>query len=292
MKVLMCLVLVFCVTARLYAQRESLLIGPGDELWVQVFDTPELDYSARVTDDGNLPLILGGSVKVASLTPSEAASVIENALVAAKIMYHPQVLVTVEQYATQSVTVSGQVEKPGAYEITTPRSIMDVLALAGGLTDLADRHVTIERAGTGTEESVFISNDATEEVKQSTLVNPGDRVLVPKAGVIYVLGDVARPGGYPMTNNDSTLTVLQAVALAGGTASSAVPSHSKLIRRAPDGYSRIPLQLSQMQSGKKPDLPMQASDIVYVPFSYLRNAALGLTNIAASATSAVIYTHP
>jgi polysaccharide export outer membrane protein len=292
MKVLGCLALIFCVTTSLFAQRESLLIGPGDELHVQVFDTPELDYAARVTDEGELPLILGGSVKVASLTPSEAASVIENALIAAKVMHHPRVLVTVEQYATQNVTVSGQVVKPGAYQITTARSITDVLALAGGLTDLADRHVTVQRASGGPQETVFISNDSSGDAKRSTLVYPGDSVTVPKAGFVYVLGDVARPGGYPMTNNESTLTVLQAVALAGGTANTAVPSHAKLIRRGSVGYSSISLQLSEMQTGKKPDLPMQASDIVYVPFSYLRNAALGLTGILSSATSAVIYTKP
>jgi len=289
MRVLTCFAFVLFVATSLFAQKESLLIGPGDELQVQVFDTPELDYSARVTDNGDLPLILGGSVKVASLTPSEAASVIENALIAAKVMYHPQVLVTVQEYATQSVTVSGQVVKPGAYEINTPRSIMDVVALAGGLTDLADRHVTIQRADGGAEEVVFMSNDSTEDIKRSTLVYPGDRVLVPKVGIIYVLGDVGRPGGYPMTNNESTLTVLQAVALAGGTPSSAVPSRARLIRRAADGYANIPLQLSAMQKGKKPDLPMQANDIVYVPFSYLRNAAAG---IMASASTAVIYAKP
>ncbi len=246
MKVLRCLALVFCVTASfLYAQRESLLIGPGRRtVWFEVFDTPELDYSARVTDKGELPLVLGVSVKVASLTPSQAATVVEQALIAAKIMYHPRVLVTVQEYATQSVTVSGQVVKPGIYIISTPRSIIDVLQhSAGGLTDLADRHVTIQRAGSEAEETVFISNDPTVDGKRNTLVYPSDSVLVPKAGLVYVMGDVARPGGYPRTNNESTRTVLQAVALAGGTASTAVPSHTKLIRRAPDGYTNIPLQL-------------------------------------------------
>jgi polysaccharide biosynthesis/export protein len=108
---------------------------------------------------------------------------------------------------------------------------------------------------------------------------------------VYVLGDVGRPGGYPMTNNDGTLTVLQAIAAAGGTASSAVPSHTRLIRRTSvGGYQSDPVPFSAMQKGKKPDIQLQSGDIVYVPFSYLRNAALGLTGIAAAATSAVIYT--
>ena len=85
---------------------------------------------------------------------------------------------------------------------------------------------------------------------------------------------------------------LQLVALAGATQTSAVPNDSKLIRRTPDGsYSETPLKLSSMQKGKLPDVKLQPGDIVYVPFSYLRYAALGITNIAAAATSAIIYTH-
>ena len=98
------------------------------------------------------------------------------------------------------------------------------LALAGGLTDLADRHVTIERHTSHRQISYYVSNQPDDLLDQTVMVNPGDKFIVPKAGIVYVLGDVARPGGYPMTNNDGTLTVLQAVAAAGGTASSAVPN--------------------------------------------------------------------
>jgi polysaccharide export outer membrane protein len=205
-------------------------------------------------------------------------------------MYYPRVMVTVTQYATQTVTVFGQVAKPGNYSIDTPRSVVDVLGLAGGLTDLADRHVTIERHTSHRQVSYYVSNRADDLLDQKIMVNPGDKLIVPKAGIIYVLGDVARPGGYPMTNNDGTLTVLQAVATAGGTASSAAPNSSRLIRRtAVGGYQSDPIHFSAMQKGKKPDMPLQAGDIVYVPFSYLRNAALGVTSIAAAATGAALY---
>jgi len=277
-------ILACCLTSAAVAQKESMLIGPGDEIEVQVFDTPDLNQTARVTDSGDFPLILGGSVKLASLTPSEAAHIIEAALIKSRVMYYPKVLVTVTQYATQSVTVFGQVNKPGSYEIDTPRSVVDVLGLAGGLTDLADRHVTIERHTTHRQISYYVSNHADDLLDQKVMVNPGDKLIVPKAGFVYVLGDVARPGGYSMTNNDGNLTVLQAVAQAGGTASSAAPNSSRLIRRtAIGGYQSDPLHFSAMQKGKKPDIPLQAGDIIYVPFSYMRNAALGITSIAASA---------
>jgi polysaccharide export outer membrane protein len=280
-----------CLSTTVLAQHESLLIGPGDVVNVQVFDTPDLSESARVTDSGELPLILGGNIRLASLTPAEAARSIETALIQAHVMYSPRVLVTVTQYATQNVTIFGQVARPGAYPIDTPRSVVDVLTLAGGLTDLADRHLTIERHRSQKQIAYFVSNGAADLPDQSVLVYPGDKVLVPKAGMIYVLGDVGRPGGYPMTNNESALTALQAVALAGGTSTSAVASRAKLIRLAPGGsYSTAPLPLSAMQKGKKPDLQLQAGDIIYVPFSYLRNAALGIGNIAAATAGAAIYT--
>jgi len=197
----------------------------------------------------------------------------------------------VEHYATQNVTVFGQVVRPAAYEISTPRTLMDVLALAGGFTETADHHVTIEHHAGGVSETVFVSNDP-KQSGEDAMVYPGDRVTVPKQDLIYVLGDVNRAGGYLMNNSESGMTVLQAVANAGGTANSASPNKAKLLRRignGPDQYKAIPLKLSSMQKGKKPDIALQPNDIIYVPFSYLRNAALGLTNIAAAATSAAIY---
>ena len=200
---------------------------------------------------------------------------------------------TVLQFATQTVTVFGQVVNPGAYAITAPRSVLDVLSLAGGLTDLGDRHVTIERRSGGKQETYFVANDSKTAIQDSVLIYPGDRVVVPKTGVIYILGDVGRPGGYPMTNNDSQLTVLQAVALAGGTPHSAVPGRAKLIRRTAAGtYDETRISISDMQKGKQPDLPLQASDVIFVPSSYIRsNLSMGAAGIVASAASALIYAH-
>jgi polysaccharide export outer membrane protein len=267
-----------------------MLIGPGDQLNIQVFDTPELSQIVRVTDQGNLPLLFGGSVHVSSLTPAEAATAIERALVQGKIMNNPHVAVTIMKFATQNVTVFGQVMRPGEYAIDTPRTVLDVLTLAGGLSDLADRHVVVEHSGQ--RSSYFVSNTPDKALTDDPMVYPGDLLVVPKAGIVYVLGDVGRPGGFPMTNNDSGLTALQAVALAGTTAPSAVPSHARLIRRMKNGgFQEIPLPLGAMQKGKRPDVALQDSDIIYIPFSYLRNAALGLTSLAAAAESATIYAH-
>jgi polysaccharide export outer membrane protein len=271
------------------AQTESILIGPGDMLHIQVFDTPELDQHARVTDDGNVPLIFLGSVHVGGLTPEAAARVIETDLVQKQYMKKPQVTVNIESFATQGVLVAGQVAHPGLYQIDTSRPVLDVLSLAGGLSDVADRHVTIERHGTGERVQYFVSNKADEAFDHSVLIHPGDKILVPKAPVAYMLGDVARPGGYAFTNNSSQLTALQMVALAGGTPPNASPSDAQLIRRTADGFTKTHIQLSDMQKGKIADFVLQPDDIIYVPFSYMKNAAMNAAQIASSAGSAAVY---
>jgi len=277
------------VPALLAQTKESLLIGPGDLLHVQVFDTPELEQHARVTDAGDLPLMIGRPVKVSGLTPAEAGHVIGTALVDGHFLLKPQVLVTVEEYATQKVSVLGEVHTPGAYAIGTPRSILDVLTLAGGLTEIADRRILIQRRDSSQTLAYFVSNKPGTALETAVSVNPGDTVLVPKAGIVYVLGDVRQPGGYTMTNNDAQLSVLQLVARAGGTNNTAVPSHARLIRKSADTYTEVPVQLSSMQKGASPDLPLQAGDIVYVPFSYLRNFAANASGIAATIGSAAVY---
>jgi polysaccharide biosynthesis/export protein len=270
-------------------QKESLLIGPGDVLHVQVFDTPELDGHARVTDSGELPLVLGGNVKVAGCTPAEASRAVENVLSEGHLLLKPRVLVTIEEYATQKVTILGEVKAPGAYAINTPRSVLEVLTLAGGLSDLAERKIEIERHGTHERVTYFVSNSAGSAFDTAIEVNPGDTILVPKAGIVYVLGDVVHPGGYTMTNNNAQLTVLQLVARAGGTNRSAVPSRARLIRRSGGSYTDESLALSGMQKGKRADVPLQADDIVWIPFSYMRNFALNATGIAASVGAAAVY---
>ncbi|HET6218802.1 MAG TPA: polysaccharide biosynthesis/export family protein [Acidobacteriaceae bacterium] len=280
----------FCCAACCYAQTESLTIGPGDLLHVKVLEAAELEQSARVTDTGTLPLILGGNVKVAGLTPSDAALVIGRVLVSGHYILAPHVSVTLEQAATQTVTIMGQVHAPGSYAINTPRPILDVLALAGGLTDLADRRVTIQRHGTKERVEFVDANSAKTALDASVTVFPGDTIVVPKADVVYILGDVNRPGGIAMVTNDSKLSAVQAISLAGGTPPSAVPSHARLIRKQADGsHAEIPLNLSAMQKGKEPDTQLQADDIVYIPFSYTRNMAVGAGSLVGATSSAAIY---
>jgi polysaccharide biosynthesis/export protein len=283
------------LTAGAQTAKESLLIGPGDQLHIQVADTPEMEQHPRVTDAGEVPVQGAGNVRVAGLTPAAAGVAIQDQLVAANYMRHPTVLVTIEQFATQTVSVLGEVKTPGAYPIGTPRSILDVLALAGGLTPVADRNIVIERHGDRTNLVDYnYSNKSSQAVDQQVLVNPGDIVLVAKAGIVYVLGDVNRPGAFPMANNESNMTMLQALALAGGLTKTAKQGQARLIRKETDGsYSDKKISVGDLQQGKKPDMAMLPGDVLYVPFSFGRNLAVfGSSSIAASATSAVVYAVP
>ncbi len=282
--------ILFCCAGCCLAQTESLTIGPGDMLHLKVLEAPELEQSSRVSDAGTLTLILGGKVQVAGLTPAEAAVAIERTLVEGNYVLTPHVSVTTEQTATQNVTILGQVRTPGSYPIATPRPILDVLALAGGLNDLAQRKVTIQRHASKERVDYVLSNSANAALDANVPVYPGDTVLVPKADVVYVLGDVNRPGGIAIVTNDSKLSALQALSLAGGTPPNAVPSHSRLIRKQADGsHVELPLQLSAMQKGKEPDIPLQGDDIIYVPFSYARNMAVGAGSLVGATSSAAIY---
>ncbi len=271
------------------AASESLLIGPGDLLRISFLREPELDQHLRVLDSGEIAMTLAGKVSVQGLTPAQAAARIATQYRDGSFLLHPEVSVFVEEYATQTVTILGQVAHPGSVRLTAPRTLIDVISLAGGLTPDADRHIVLERGGKDGERiRTFLSNRAEDALNADILVRPGDTILVPKAGVVYVLGDVAHPGGYVM-QNDSQLTVLEAIALAAGASKTASEKRVRLVRSV-DGLSHsIDLPLRDMERGRAPDVPLRANDILYVPFSLAKNLSLGIANITAAASSALIY---
>jgi polysaccharide export outer membrane protein len=267
----------------------SLLIKPGDQLHVSILDMPEMDQTPRVTDAGDIPVIGIGSVQIANMTPAEAASTIHDRYVSKHYLNHPQVTVVVDQYATQEVTMIGEVRTPGAYPIATPRPILDVLALGGGLKETADRDILIERHGDQNHPVHYnVNNNAEQAITSQVLVNPGDTVVVAKAGIVYVLGDVNRPGGYAMSNNESQMSLLEALSNAGGAAKTAKLGRTRLIRKA--DHSETEISLGDIQKGKRPDFAMAPGDILYVPFSYAKNLIISSSaGIVGAASAASIY---
>jgi polysaccharide export outer membrane protein len=275
------------------AQTESLLIGPGDLVQVDVLDTPEMEQQMRVTDTGAITLAYLGEVHVAGETPAAAAADIQHALMDKNVMKHPQVTVRVQEYATQDVSVMGQVTTPGSYAITTPQSVIKVLSMAGGLTSVADRHITIKRRGSGEVISYFLANDGREALADVPNVYPGDTVYVSHGPVVYILGDVGRPGGYTVATNDARLTLMQAITMAGSANKTSTQGRVRLIRKTSQGTNdEIIVHLDAIEKGKEPDVALQANDIVYVPFSWAKNVAMSGGQIAASAAGAAVYIIP
>jgi polysaccharide export outer membrane protein len=250
---------------------------------------PDLEQEPRVTDAGDVPVQGIGNVQVAKMTPGQAASAIHDRYVSAHFLNHPQVSVVVDQYATQEVTLIGEVKTPGAYPIATPRPILDVIALGGGLNEDADRDVLVERHGDQTNPVHYnVSNDAQQAIKEQVLINPGDTVVIAKAGIVYVLGDVNRPGGFTMTNNESKMTLLEALSEAGGAAKTAKLGHARLIRKS--DHTETTISLGEIQKGKQRDFAMAPGDILYVPFSYAKNLFItSSAGIAGAAGAAAIY---
>jgi polysaccharide biosynthesis/export protein len=299
---LVCLLLLLS-SSRAKAQQESLLIGPGDMVHIVILDAPELEQHARVTDSGEVPLMMGGNVKISALTPEQAGDAIGKFLVDKHYLVNPKIAVNVEQYAAQNVSILGEVKLPGAYPITAAKTVEEALALAGGLQPDADRNIVIQRHVTGELVTYYSSNSPTVTPdsiapgvrpanasvlrKRDAMVYPGDILRVARAEMVFALGDLGRPGGFPVVNNDASLTVLQLVALAGGANKTASLGHAYLVRKDSDGkVQEIKLSLGDMQKGKKPDQVLQANDIIYVPFNFGKNAALGFSQIAAAATAA------
>jgi polysaccharide biosynthesis/export protein len=266
------------------------VIGAGDLLKVSVLGAPESDQEVRVSSDGTIYLNFVGAVAVAGQTTEQAQAIIAKKLIAGGFFRDPQVSVFAKEYATQGVSVLGEVQKPGVYPLLGARTLFDVLSLAGGTSARAGKLVSITHRDTPqTPTTVALSNDASESVHSNIDVFPGDTIVVSRAGMVYIVGDVKKPGGVPIDNG--SMTVLQAMAMAEGQNPTAAMNKSKLIRRLPGGEPHeMPLALGDMLSSKIPDVHLQADDIIFVPNSKAKSATKRtMEAIIQTATGMAIY---
>lgn len=253
------------------ADRSTLAIGPGDMLEIDVYDVPELVLKARVGEDGNVSLPLVGTLHWAGMTVAEAQRMLARKLVEDQYVKAPQVSIFVAEYATQGISVTGEVNQPGIYPLFGPHTLFDAISAAGGFTENAGGIVTItHRDDPRQPERVVIGRNGALQ-NPSLPVQPGDMVSVAKAGIVYVVGEVNRPGGFVM-NNNSGMSVVRAIALAMGTTPHARLSKVCIVRRKGTDRVLIEFNLKKMMKGKMRDLPLQADDIVYVPTSGVRTA--------------------
>ena len=281
------------VAARSTGSPQDLLIGAGDLLDVSLYGVPDFKTEVRVNSGGEISLPMLGTVAVGGLSVEQGETLIERKLSQKGLFNNPHVTVFAREYATQGISVLGEVQKPGIYSLMGSRKLYDAISAAGGTTPKAGRYVLITRRNDPQHSArVPLSTGAQESVANNVPVEPGDTIVVSKAGVVYVVGDVHQPGGFVM-ENDNGITVLQAIALAQGTNPTAALNAARLIRKTPEGREDVPLLLKKILTAKAPDLHLQPDDIVFVPGSAGKSAAKrGAEAILQMATGVVIWRRP
>jgi polysaccharide biosynthesis/export protein len=259
------------------------ILGPEDQITVKVFAADDIpDRPAQIANDGTVTLPMIGQVHAAGLTVEQLQTALTNAY--KKFFKDPQVTVQVTDFRSQPVSVAGNVNIPGVVQLRGNRNLMEVIGQAGGLRADAGDSVLITRnlnegaipvAGAFTDPTgkysvahINIRDIMSGKDPQGNItIKPHDVITVPRARMVYVLGNVGRPGGYVMTENE-TMSLTQAVALAGGWSSNAALGSARILR-ASGGAEReqIPANIRKIMQNKAPDLELRPDDILYVPNS-------------------------
>jgi polysaccharide export outer membrane protein len=272
----------------------GLKLAPGFLLNVQVYDEPDLSARVRVDSEGNISLPFLKTLHVGGDTVAQTKQRIEDKFRNDGILKNPQITIDVEQFATTSVTVMGEVSNPGKVELLAPHSLLDVIGMTGGETTMAGNEVEVKRPngeGTGmTTTAYHYSRGDDGSAIRDVMVRPGDTVIVKRAGVVYVLGGVNRPGGYTMQENGE-LNVAQAISLAQGLVMQAKVNGLRVVQRDASGKPiEIPVSYNKIMDGKEKPLQLAAGDIVYVPISKTKAILGATTTLIGQTASATIYT--
>ena len=271
----------------------QLKLDSGDLIEVSVYNVPELSTKARVGNSGDIYLPLIDYVHVGGLTVEEAQTVIQKRLEDGGFVRNAHVTIFLDESASQGVTILGEVAKPGIYPAQGERKLYDLISAAGGFTASAGRRVSVIRQHSQSDPiTINLPRNLADDLQNNIAILPGDTITVPRAPIIYVVGDVGHPTGLLVDNG--SLTVLQALALAGGTNHTAKMGATRIIRKGPTGMTETKVPLKKMLEAKAPDINLQADDILFVPLSGARVAAAqGLQAAIATATGlAVIAAHP
>jgi polysaccharide biosynthesis/export protein len=268
-------------------------IAEGDLLDVVIFDTPELSGRFRVNLKGDILLPLAGTLHVAGMTLAEITEAVSQRYKDAKILVAPEVTVFVAEFTRRTITITGEVRAPGVFPIAAPRTLTDTLAMAGGLNDSASRTVSIVHAADPRQiiqVTLNVGAQTPESIQEGRMeILPGDSIFVARSGIVYLVGELMRPGGFQVEHNNR-LTLLEAVALAGGLTRTAKASQSRLIRRSATGREEMRVNLQKVLYGGGPDLLLTDGDIVFVPNSVRKEYTQTIINGAiGAATSYAIF---
>jgi polysaccharide export outer membrane protein len=276
---------------RRFPPSPAIEVGPGDLLDIVVFDTPELSSHVRVTQDGfaNLPVL--GRVDLNGLNADQAARRLEALYRSRNLLLEPHVTVFIVEYASQGATISGEVRQPGVYPTLGRRRLLDMIAVAGGISPTAGKTAAIIHRDDPTHPTTVRLESKAEHLatQDNPDILPGDTVVISKAGVVYIVGDVGKPGGFLVDNNER-LSTAQALSLAGGPNRTASLSKTRLIRKVDGGRQEFILDLAKLLRGQQADLPLDDGDIIWVPSSQVKTFGYrGIEAAIAITSSLVVY---
>src|SRR2546428_3802670 len=244
-------------------------VGAEDLLEISVFEIPELNRTVRVSERGTISLPLLGEMEVRGLTAMQVEDKLRDALTQ-KYLQDPQVSVFIREYGSKKVSVIGAVGKPGAYEMLRPRTLLQVLSEAGGLEKEAGSHLYVIRTvASGATDAIPVKITdllMNRDPELNLAINPGDVISVPidRPVYVYVDGAVKTPGRLEELAS-RPISLLQAIARAGGTTERASLKGIKILRRGPDGTpTDIPVDPKRIRQGKQPDPPLAEGEVVVV----------------------------
>lgn len=290
------------------ASETQYTLGPGDQISLHVMDLDDVsDKAVRIDPAGNVDLPLVGKVGASGLTVEEFREALSKKLT--KYIESPQISINVLEYHSQPVSILGAVTNPGIQQLQGPKRLLDVISTAGGLKPEAGAELTITRpkkmgnlpvAGSHLDSTgeFYVGEVAIDQLttaqdpKVNINVRPHDTITIPKADIVYVLGQVKRAGGFPITTHDS-LSLLKALALAEGLDRDASPKKARIMRAStagPSGRTDTPVNLQDILDGKAPDLQLHADDVLFIPDNVARSATRRFAEAAIQvATGVAIY---
>ena len=290
--------------------RSTYLLGPDDQLEIsgpELTDMP--NKPVRIDGEGDIAVPLAGSVHVAGMTVQQTEQELNKAL--SKYIRHPQVVVNVAEVRSQPVSVLGAVNSPGVHQVQGHKTVLEMLALAGGIRQDAGYSIRITRqlewgcislpgaqldaSGKFSVAEVNLRKIMDAKTPEENIqIFPHDVISVPKAEMVYVIGEVHRSGGFVLGEHKS-ISVLQALSLAEGLNTGADPRHAKILRLKPEADQRVEVavDVKDALNGKKPDMPLQGEDILFIPGSTGKKAALrGLEAAIQTGTGLAIWRVP
>lgn len=244
------------------------VIGADDLLEIDVFQAEEIRRTVRVSPQGYIGMPLIGEIKAKGLTPVQLEKEISGKL--EKYLQEPRVNVSVKEYKAQKIAVIGAVAKSDIYTVTGQRYLLDMLIMAGGLSSNAEICYILRPSGSeqhGAVETKILTINLIQLIEKGDFslnipVFNGDVINVPKSGIVFIDGEVNRPGPFPVT---SKMTLREAIIMAGGLKYEADATDVKILRDQGDGKREvIPLNYNDIKEGKTNDVSVKEKDIVIV----------------------------